>query len=61
MTAPTNAPAARQTRIGRGQVVWFAYPHGLDGDMLRDRRGVGRRFLSHASALKAAQLALVAP
>ena len=42
---------ARQTRVGAGQVVWFAY---VDGQMLRAKNGVGRRFKTEDAALKAA-------
>ena len=41
---------ARETTVGCGQVVWFAYD---DGVMLRDKRGVGRRFKSEAKAMGA--------
>lgn len=42
---------ARKTRVGAtSQVVWFAY---VDGVMLRDKRGVGRRFKRREAALLA--------
>lgn len=44
---------AQKTRVGAGQVVWFAYE---DGVMLRDKRGVGRRFKSEKAALTAPSL-----
>ena len=46
--APQNGP--HRTQVGCGTVVWFAY---RNGDMLRDKRGVGRRFKSEAAAAKA--------
>lgn len=54
MTKPTT----RETQIaGNARPVWFAYPHGLAADMLRDARGVGRRFLSQEAAQRAAEKA----
>jgi hypothetical protein len=34
----------------RGNVYWFAYPNGIPGGMLRDKRGFGRRFKSQRAA-----------
>ena len=48
----------RKTQVGNGFTVWLAYPNGLDGDMLRDKRGVGRRFRSASAALLAAVASL---
>ena len=43
--------SAKQARVGAGQMVWFAY---VDGKMLRDKSGIGRRFKSEQTALEAA-------
>jgi hypothetical protein len=44
--------AIEQAKVGASaQVVWFAY---VGGNMLRDRRGVGRRFRSESAARNAA-------
>lgn len=40
---------------GLGDKRWFAY---LNGQMLRDRRGVGRGFKTEAGARKAAERSL---
>ena len=45
---------AQQHTVGNGQKIWFAY---VDGKMLRDKRGVGRRFKTEQAALRAATLA----
>lgn len=42
---------AKQETVGAGSVIWFACPQ--DGSILRDARGVGRRFKSETAALAA--------
>jgi hypothetical protein len=41
----------KRTIVGRGTVIWFAY---RDGEMLRDKSGIGRRFKSQQAAEMAA-------
>jgi hypothetical protein len=48
-----QGPQARKAQVGaRGQKVWFAY---RAGSMLRNKRGVGRRFKTEKAALNAAK------
>lgn len=55
MPATTEANwTVRKERVGATeQIVWWAI---VDGEILRDRRGVGRRFKSEGAARDAAAL-----
>lgn len=52
-TLPASEAAgyAKQETVGAGSVIWFACLQ--DGSILRDARGVGRRFKSETAALAA--------